>query len=76
MKMSKIYNIMDEAINSLLYVHTAMKEEVDSSNGAKVIALVMMPALDTLSCCLENLPKNRKGKKVDRKVRLPAARLD
>jgi len=55
MKMTKIVNRMDDALDNLLTVHSTLNKHVESADGARVAAAMMLPAIDTLLSCHQRL---------------------
>ena len=76
MKMSTIRRRLDNAASSMLDLQSALKEDVQSSDGAKVVASMMSAPIDELILCVESLPDGRKGKRPAKKCRLPTPQAD
>lgn len=55
MKIAKTLNTMDDAVSQLLTVHEAISKTVESKDGARVAAAMMLPPIDTLINCIEQL---------------------
>jgi len=59
---------MDNAIFQLITVHSSLEEKVESADGARAVASIMMPVIDELIFCHNNLlqKKAKKGGKPQR----------
>lgn len=55
MKTTETLNKMDDALSQLLTAHSTLEQHVESADGARAVAAMMLPTIDTLLFCHRTL---------------------